>query len=101
MHIVILPVKLNKFSRKVLADGCKYVVKLVLDCLREYSTPVFCNKDQVNVHSKNSMTTYANIVDIFHKLTILKLWKDCKHTNSNYPMRRKAPSFMAVIYGAP
>jgi len=59
MYMVIFTVKLNKFSLKIRTDRGKYQPKIVKNCPGKNAAPVFCYKDQVNVHSKNTMPSRA------------------------------------------
>lgn len=65
--MVVLPVELNEFSLEVSADTGKDLAQIVDHLFREYTSAVFCHKDQVHVHLENAMPAGSNVVDIAHR----------------------------------
>jgi len=65
--MVILPVELQQFGLEVRADVGKDAAQVIKDFLGEDTAPVFGNKDQMNVHQKDAMSSVAKIVVVTHR----------------------------------
>jgi len=84
MDMIIFSVKLGKFRLKVSTDISEYLFEIVKDSLGKNATTILCHKDQVDMHSKNTMSSCAYLVDIFHRPTIFQQWSDCKRINFSF-----------------
>jgi putative transposase len=65
--MVILTVELHQFRPKICADASKYRTQVAQNRFGEHTSPVFRNKDQVNMHHKDAMPAMTNIVVSAHR----------------------------------
>ena len=66
MHMIVFSIKFHQFGFKILAYARKYDLQLVKYLFCEYAASVSGNKDQMNMKHKNTMSSRANIIEIFH-----------------------------------
>jgi len=62
MYMVLLAVKLHQLSFKVAADGSQNRTQVVQDGFGKHTTTIFCDKDQMNVKAKHTMSSGSNII---------------------------------------
>ncbi len=62
VNMVVFPVELDQSRFKVMTDRGEDPLQILQDFLREHATPVFCDKDQMNVHRKNAMPSMPEFV---------------------------------------
>ena len=55
MHMVVSTIKFDKFSLKIRTDIGEYSTKVTKYRLGKNAAPIFCDKDQMNMHSENTM----------------------------------------------
>lgn len=82
MDMIIFPIKFNQFGFKILAYICKYDLQIVKNFFCKYSSSIFGNKDQMDMEHKYTMSACTNIIDIFHRPTIIDIWKSGKVSSS-------------------
>ena len=57
VNMVVFPVELDQSRFEVETDRGEDLMQILQDFLREHATPVFCDKDQMNMHRKNAMSS--------------------------------------------
>ena len=68
--MIVLPIVFNKLRLKIFTYFFKDIFHFVQNITRKNFTPVFCNKDQVNVNIKNTMSACSYFACIFHRPTV-------------------------------
>lgn len=71
MNMVVFSVKLHKLRFKIMADTGKYFLKIVKDGLCKDATAILCDKDQMDMKKKNTVSSSTYAVDFFHRATII------------------------------
>lgn len=71
MNMIVFPVKFNKFRLKITANTGKYFLKIVKDGLCKDATAILCDKDQMDMKKKNTVSSSTYAVDFFHRATII------------------------------
>ncbi len=59
VNMVVFPVELDQSRFEVVTDRGEDRMQILQDFLREDATPVFCDKDQVDVHQENAMSSMS------------------------------------------
>ena len=73
--MVILAVELYQFGLEVVTHASEDFSQVIDHLFGEYTTAVFCHKDQVNMHVKNTLSTVSNIVIFLHRPSIIVTMK--------------------------
>ena len=63
------------------------------DGLCKDTTAILCDKDQMDMKKKNTVSSSTYIVDFFYRATIIRLWNDYKPTSFSFdqkPSRKKS-----------
>lgn len=69
--MVVFSVKLHKLRFKIMTDTGKYFLKIVKDGLCKDATAILCDKDQMDMKKKNTVSSSTYTVDFFHRATII------------------------------
>lgn len=72
MHMVIFAVKLHKLRLKITANIGENAVQIIKNSPCKHSAPILGYKDQMDMHSKNAMSSSSYFVDISHRPTIIE-----------------------------
>jgi hypothetical protein len=68
--MILFAIELYQLRFKVVTDPGKDAAQIVKYLFGEDLAPVFCDKDQVYVHIKNTMPSMSNIVAFLHRPSI-------------------------------
>ena len=67
MNVIPFPIHFNQFNIKISTNTGKVASQFFNCILIKYFSPVFCDKDQMDVHQEYTMSATANISFIFHR----------------------------------
>lgn len=73
--MVVFSVELHQLSLEVSTYARKDAAQVIDHFFSEYATSIFCHKDQVNVHFKNTVSAMSNIVVFLHRPSIIVTMK--------------------------
>ena len=59
MHVIVLAVELHELCSEIVADALEDGTHRIEDALREEMPAIFCNEDQVNVQSEDTVSSGA------------------------------------------
>ncbi len=69
--MIVFSVKFDKFRLKILANTGEYFFQVVKDGLCKDATAILCDKDQMDMKKKNTVSSSTYAVDFFHRATII------------------------------
>lgn len=100
MHMIVFAVHLDQVRLKGGADGGKDAAHIVQHRGGEDVAAVFCHKDQMDVHGKNTMSSGPIVVAIVHRPIHIRLVQDRKAALFRLYPTPEQYSRMAQIAGA-
>ncbi len=71
--MIVFPIKFDEFRLKISANTRKDFLQVVKNVLCKNAVAVFCNKDQMGMKKKYTVSSRTNVVDFFHRPTIIQV----------------------------